>query len=149
MLCGAIIMASELGNNRVEASCDNCQEDTDHQVLREKSVGDGTDLLLKCSVCGVVINHKIRPSKAVKIPITLSDGDTSSFQKVDSDEDEVISVGDRFEHSDSHWEVTRIEGGPGRKAQSLEARSIKRAWARRVDRVVIPLTLTDGDVSRS
>lgn len=142
-------MASELGSNRVEASCDSCQEDTDHQVLREKSVGGGTDLLLKCSVCGVVITHKVRPSRAVKIPITLSDGDTSSFEKVDSDEDEVISVGDRFEHSDSHWEVTRIEGQTGRRAQSLEAGSIKRGWARRVDRVVIPLTLTDGDVSRS
>ena len=68
-----------------------------------------------------MITHKIRPSKAVKIPITLSDGDTSTFEKVDSDEDEVISVGDRFEHSDSHWEVTRIEGQTGRQAQSLEA----------------------------
>ena len=149
MLCGAIIMASELGSNRVEALCGNCQEGTDHQVLRERSVGDGTDLLLKCSVCGVVVTHEIRSSKAVKIPITLSDGDTSSFQKVDSDEDEVINVGDRFEHSDSHWEITRIEGQTGRKAQSLEAGSIKRGWARRVDRVVIPLTLTDGEVSRS
>ena len=142
-------MASALGSNRVEASCDSCQGDTHHQVLREKSVGGGTDLLLRCSVCGVVITHKVRPSRAVKIPITLSDGDTSSFEKVDSDEDEVISVGDRFEHSDSHWEVTRIEGQTGRRAQSLEAGSIKRGWARRVDRVVIPLTLTDGDVSRS
>ena len=36
-------MASELGSNRVEALCGNCQEGTDHQVLRERSVGDGTD----------------------------------------------------------------------------------------------------------
>ncbi|MEC7170661.1 MAG: HVO_0476 family zinc finger protein, partial [Candidatus Thermoplasmatota archaeon] len=68
MLCGAIIMASELGSNRVESLCGNCQEGTDHQVLRERSVGDGTDLLLKCSVCGVVVTHEIRSSKAVKIP---------------------------------------------------------------------------------
>ena len=54
MLCGAIIMASELGSNRVEALCGNCQEGTDHQVLRERSVGDGTDLLLKCSVLSLI-----------------------------------------------------------------------------------------------
>ena len=41
--------------------------------------------------------EKVRRGK-IEIPITLSDGDKSSFQKVESDHDERINLGDRLEH---------------------------------------------------
>mgnify|MGYP001201421449 CR=1 FL=1 len=132
-----------------EIVCDSCKEVTTHEILKEKEIAGGADLLLRCLDCRLVRLEKIRRGKIVEIPITLSDGDKSSFQKVESDHDELIRVGDRFEHSESHWEITRIEDGNERSENSLNANLIRRAWATRVDRVIIPLTITDGESSRS
>ena len=136
-------------SGRYEIVCDGCEEVTTHEILKEKELSGGADLLLRCVDCGLVQLEKVRRGKIVEIPITLSDGDKSSFQKVESDHDERINLGDRFEHSESHWEITRIEDANGRSEKSLNADLIKRAWATRVDRVIIPLTMTDGESSRS
>ena len=132
-----------------EIVCDGCEKITSFEILKEKELASGADLLLKCVECGLVRLEKVRRGKIVEIPITLSDGDKSSFQKVESDHDEMIRVGDRFEHSESHWEITRIEDGYEKSRNSLNADLIRRAWATRVDRVIIPLTMTDGESSRS
>ena len=142
-------MVGEEGFGNYEIFCDGCEEVKAHEILKQKELASGTDLLLRCVDCRLVRSEKVRQGKIVEIPITLSDGDKSSFQKVESDHDERIRVGDRFEHSESHWEITRIEDDVGRSKNSLSADLIKRAWAARVDRVIIPLTLTDGESSRS
>ena len=82
----------------------------------------------------------------MEIPITLSDGDKSSFQKVESDHDERINLGDRFEHQNLIGKLPAskmlMEG-----AKFPKCRFDQKAWATRVDRVIIPLTMTDGESS--
>ena len=142
-------MVGEEEFDDIEIVCDGCEKITIFEILKEKEFASGADLLLRCMECGLVRLEKVRRGKIVEIPITLSDGDKSSFQKVESDHDEMIRVGDRFEHSESHWEITRIEDGYEKSRNSLNADLIRRAWATRVDRVIIPLTMTDGESSRS
>ncbi len=142
-------MSREGDSDKRVLFCSICDEEEEHTVLREKKVGDGYDLLLKCGLCGNVCTAEIRPNKIVRIPMTLSDGKISFFEEIESDDDEVIVLGDKFEHTDSHWEVTRIEDETGRAKRSMLAHEIKRGWATRVDRVIIHLTLTDGEHSTS
>ncbi len=133
----------------VDLFCPSCSSETEHTALREKEAGGGVDLLVRCSECNHVHTVILRPRKLVKIGMTLSDGRTSSFESIDSDDDEEIRVGDTFEHGGFEWTVTRLEGQDARSMKKMVAGSIRRGWAIRVDRVIIPLTMTDGEVSRS
>ena len=133
----------------VDLFCSSCSSETNHITLREKEVGGGVDLLVRCSECNHVHTEILRPRKLVKIGMTLSDGRSSSFENIDSDDDEEICVGDTFEHDGFEWTITRLEGQDARSKRKMNAGSIRRGWAIRVDRVIIPLTMTDGEVSRS
>jgi len=133
----------------VDLFCSSCSSETNHVTLREKEVGGGVDLLVRCSECNHVHTVILRPRKLVKIGMTLSDGRSSSFENIDSDDDEEICVGDTFEHDGFEWTITRLEEEDGRSVKRIDAGSIRRGWAIRVDRVIIPLTMTDGEVSHS
>ena len=78
---------------------------------------------------------------------TLSDGSDSEAGNIEVDEDEVISVGDVFEHADALWEVTRIDGDASQPRDTLGASEIRAMWAVRRDRAVVRMTLTDGESS--
>ena len=80
---------------------------------------------------------------------TLSDGSDSEAGNIEVDEDEVISVGDVFEHADALWEVTRIDGDASQPQNTLGACDIRAMWAVRRDRAVVRLTLTVGESSAS
>jgi uncharacterized Zn finger protein len=97
--------------------------------------------------CGDVHNIELRPPKAVSITATLSDGNLSTSDIIEVDEDEVISVGDLFEHDEAQWEVTRIDGAASQPFDSLPAGDIRALWAVRKDKAVVRLTMTDGEDS--
>ena len=134
---------------RVDQFCPSCSSEMEHVTLREREIGEGVDLLVRCSGCKHVHTIILRPPQPVKIGMTLSDGRFSSFESIDSDDDEEICVGDTFEHDGSEWTITRLEEEDGRSVKRIDAGSIRRGWAIRVDRAIIPLTMTDGEVSRS
>jgi len=129
------------------ATCPNCLVSTEHEVLRRTPRGTGEDLLVKCMDCGDVHNIELRPPKAVSITATLSDGGLSTSDIIEVDEDEVISVGDLFEHDEAQWEVTRIDGAASQPFDGLPAGDIRALWAVRKDRAVVRLTMTDGEDS--
>ena len=131
------------------ANCPDCSKSTGQEILRRTSRGDGNDVLVRCVECDHVHTIVIRPPKAVAVRATLSDGRDSESSTVEVDEDEVISVGDVFEHGGSIWEVTRIDGEASQPQEALVASEIRAMWAVRRDRVVVKLTLTDGESSTS
>ena len=76
------------------ADCANCEDFTEHKVLRRVNKGDGEDLLVQCVECNEAQTLHLRPRKSVKITGILSDGPDSKTQSIESDDDESISVGD-------------------------------------------------------
>ena len=129
------------------ASCPNCSQSTEHEILRRTSRGSGNDVLAKCVECGEVHTIVLRPPKAVQVNATLSDGKESESRSIEIDEDEVITIGDVFERDGALWEVTRIDGSASRPYDKLGASDIRAMWAVRCDRAVVKLTLTDGEDS--
>ena len=81
------------------SQCSNCEDFTEHNVLRRVKKGEGEDLLIQCLECNEVQTLHLRPGKPIKITSILSDGAESQTQTVESDDDEFISVGDVFDHS--------------------------------------------------
>ena len=144
---GALVQPDDQTDVADVAICPNCSGLAEHEVLRRTPRGPGEDLLAKCMDCGVVHTIELRPTRGVEITATLSDGQLSTSDVIEADEDEVISVGDLFKHDEAHWEVTRIDGGASRPFDRLPAGEIRALWAVRKDKAVVRLTMTEGEDS--
>ena len=131
------------------ADCANCEDFTEHKVLRRVNKGDGEDLLVQCVECNEAQTLHLRPRKSVKITGVLSDGPDSKTQSIESDDDESISVGDIFDHDDVLYRVTRIDDSDSRPKQSMVACDISTLWAVRCDKCIVRLTMTDWEDSKS
>ena len=141
------MQSEDSGGDTGVASCPNCSQSTEHEILRRTSRGSGNDVLAKCVECGEVHTIVLRPPKAVQVNATLSDGKESESRSIEIDEDEIITIGDVFERDGALWEVTRIDGSASRPYDKLGASDIRAMWAVRCDRAVVKLTLTDGEDS--
>ena len=131
------------------SQCSNCEDFTEHNVLRRVKKGDGEDLLIQCIECNEVQTLHLRPGKPIKITSILSDGAESQTQSVESDDDELISVDDVFDHSGILYRVTRIDDSDTRSQRSMVASDISTLWAVRCDKCIVRLTMTDGEESSS
>ena len=131
------------------SQCSNCEDFTEHNILRRVRKGDGEDLLIQCLECNEVQTLHLRPGKPIKITSILSDGAESQTQTVESDDDELISVDDVFDHSGILYRVTRIDDSDTRSQRSMVASDISTLWAVRCDKCIVRLTMTDGEESSS
>ena len=131
------------------SQCANCEDFTEQNVLRRVKKGDGEDLLIQCLECNEVQTLHLRPGKPIKITSILSDGAESQTQTVESDDDELISVDDVFDHSGILYRVTRIDDSDTRSQRSMVASDISTLWAVRCDKCIVRLTMTDGEESSS
>ena len=129
--------------------CPGCKQPCGHEVLKEKKAGTGSNFLLKCDECDHIHTVQIREPRPVTIPFLLSEGADTVLAKIEIDEDEVIRIGDIFEHADASWEINRIETKTGNSRKKLSANRIGRANAVRSDIVMVRLTLTRGEFSDS
>ncbi len=131
------------------SQCSNCEDFTEHNVLRRVRKGDGEDLLIQCLECNEVQTLHLRPGKPIKITSILSDGAESQTQTIESDDDELISVDDVFDHSGILYRVTRIDDSDTRSQRSMVASDISTLWAVRCDKCIVRLTMTDVEESSS
>ena len=131
------------------SECSNCEDFTEHRILRRVNKGEGEDLLIQCVDCSEVQTLHLRPGKAIKITSILSDGAESQTQSIESDDDELISVGDVFDHDGILYRVTRIDDSDTRSKQTMVAKEISTLWAVRCDKCKVRLTMTDGEESSS
>jgi uncharacterized Zn finger protein len=109
--------------------------------------GNGEDLLVRCIECSNVQNLQLRPPKSVSVKTTLSDRMDSRLALVEADEDELITRDDYFAHEEQTYKITRIEDSTSKESRKLEASKISAMWAVRVDRTIVPITMTEGERS--
>ena len=131
------------------AECPQCLEVVEHTIIKRNKRGSGEDVLAKCEECHAVHTVIIRPPKATSVNTTLSDGEKSFNEEIEVDQDELISVGDMFEHNGMTWKITRIDNSQSRPQENLPATEIYSMWATRNDRTILGVTMTDGEVSES
>ena len=127
--------------------CPECTKMTEHEILKRNIRGDGEDLLVRCMICSNVHNLQLRPPKSVFIKTTLSDRMDSIMQLIESDVDEEINTDDYFQHEEQTYRITRIEDKTSRESSSLNANEISAMWAVSVDRTIVPITMTEGEIS--
>ncbi len=131
--------------------CPSCNTRQAHEILKEKALKDdaGIDYLLRCEGCGNVHTVIFRNPKPVTVRFTLSDGAESIPHEIEVDEDEIFTLHDEFEALDLLWRVTRLETDGDDKPRTLDAKSVKRVWATRIDLARIKRTFSDLEISFS
>ena len=71
--------------------CSECNEYSGHDILKERNVGSGRDLLIKCLSCGAISSLQIREPKSIVVPFILTDGPNSTRAELEIDDDEEVS----------------------------------------------------------
>tara|TARA_Y100000768_G_scaffold300849_2_gene234640 strand:+ start:488 stop:1096 length:609 start_codon:yes stop_codon:yes gene_type:complete len=129
------------------AKCPQCSSVTEHDILKRTKKGKGEDILSKCLECGIVHLIELRPPKGVFLNTTFSEGKKSYSGMIEVDNDEIISIGDIFQHEESDWKVTRIDNEISKPFEKLMASEIYAMWVIRIDKKIIKITMTDGENS--
>lgn len=129
--------------------CSECNEYSEHDILKERNVGSGRDLLIKCLSCGAISNLQIRQPKSILVPFILTDGPNSTRAELEIDEDEEFTIGDVFEDSEMLWSINQIIDNEGRKKTTLKATEASTVSALRTDMVRVKVTATRGEISDS
>lgn len=129
--------------------CTECDEYMEHEILKERKVGTGRDLLLKCKTCASISNLQIREPKSVSIPFILTDGPNSTRVELEIDEDEEFVIGDVFEEGEMLWSINQIIDQEGRKKKKIIAPEASVISALRTDMVRVKITATRGEHSDS
>lgn len=129
--------------------CAECDELAGHEILKERQVGSGRDLLIKCITCNSIANLSIREPKLLRLPFILTDGPHSNRVELEIDDDEKFSIGDIFEESDMQWQINQILDTDGRKQDTAIATSVSVISALRIDMVRVKVTTTSGEFSDS
>ncbi len=129
--------------------CSECDEYVEHEILKERKVGTGRDLLLKCIRCSAITNLQIREPKSVSVPFILTDGPNSIRVDLEVDEDEKFVLGDVFEESEMLWSINQIINQEGRKMKNIMATDASVISALRTDMIRVKVTATRGEYSDS
>lgn len=130
-------------------ACPTCNEETGHEILREKKVGNGSDFMLRCEQCGKIHTVEFRPPPPTNVPFILTEGPHSERIVLIVDADEIFVVGDVFEEDEKLWKIHQIETTTGQYMSEVMATDIKIITAIRTDMVRVKLTLTRGGESSS
>ena len=133
----------------VGALCPDCDYVVSHEVLRERPAGEGSDFLLRCMECSKVHTLQLRPPRSMTIPFMLSQGPLTEVAHIEIDADELLRIGDHFEHNEATWEINRLEDLEGNSKKRLIAENCVRANALRSDLIRVRLTMTRGGFSSS
>lgn len=117
-----------------------------HRVLsgrvsgRDAFVFQGT---VKCTHCGRVRAATVREAKPIEVPIIVSEEGDSERGSIELGPDELVRVGDRLEYEGHRIEVTSIQAGD-RRVPASKARNIGTLWAKRMDRILVKVSLNKG-----
>ena len=129
--------------------CSECDDYMEHEILKERKIGTGRDLLLKCKTCSAITNLQIREPKSVSVPFILTDGPNSVRVELEIDEDEEFIIGDVFEEGEMLWSINQIIDQEGRKKKNIIAPNASVISALRTDMVRVKVTATRGEFSDS
>ena len=129
--------------------CESCQELTEHEILKQREVSNGFDMLVKCTVCGNVNNLQIREPKSRKISFILTDGPNSQKTTIVVDSDEKFLIGDVFEEDEKLWTINQIMNKNNQKIKQGVADEVSIISALRTDMVRVKITTTSGEYSDS
>lgn len=124
--------------------CPDCDDITEHKILRAKEGKSGVTGTFQCTGCGRIFSGTIRLPRKLTVKVLFSEGDVTDTTQTTLRENEIVAVGDEFDLDDGrHVQVTYIEMPDGSRKNKVLAPEIKALWVKAFDILQIKVSVND------
>lgn len=125
--------------------CPDCDDITEHDILKGRVGNDNITGTFRCSECGRTFSDTIRIPAILKVKVLFSDGDVTETTETELESNEVLAVDDEFYLEDGRRVcITHIETTDGKKGRKFQADIIKTLWVKQFDVLHVKVSVNDG-----
>lgn len=129
-------------------TCPDCDDETEHQILKGRMGKATIEGTFRCIECGKVTSETIRIPELIEVPVVYSDGEVSEQARTTLESNDIVQLEDEFELDDGRKVcVTYIEVEDGRRVKKCLAPKIKKLWVKRFD--ILSIKVSVNDVGRT
>ena len=124
--------------------CPDCDDYTEHQVLKGKMGKATIEGTFRCNECGKITSETIRIPELLEVPVIYSDGEVSEPSRTTLESNEIIQIDDEFEMDDGRLVcVTYIDVFSGESVSKALATDIKKLWVKKFDVLSVKVSVND------
>ncbi len=125
--------------------CPDCDDVTEHDILKGRAGKDNITGTFRCSECGRTFSDSIRVPEILKVKVLFSDGDITETTETELESNEILTVDDEFYLDDGRRVcITHIETEDGKKGRKFQADRIKALWVKQFDILRVKVSVNDG-----
>ena len=125
--------------------CPDCDDYTEHQILKGRMGKASIDGTFKCLGCGRVSSENIKIPALLEVPVVFSDGDVSEVTKTTIESNDIIALEDEFFMDDGRRVcVTHIDVEDGSNVKKAIATRIKKLWVKQFDLLSVKVSVNDN-----
>ena len=125
--------------------CPDCDDITEHKVLRARLGRDNITGTFQCAECGRTFSDTIKIPRRFEVPVIFSDGDVTEKTVTVLEDNEIISVGDEFYLDDGRRVcVTLMDTADGARKKKAPATEIKKLWVKQFDVLSVKVSVNDN-----
>ncbi|MBO4798913.1 MAG: hypothetical protein J5494_09135 [Candidatus Methanomethylophilaceae archaeon] len=124
--------------------CPDCDDYTEHRVLKGKMGKATIEGTFRCNECGKITSETIRIPELLEVPVIYSDGEVSEPSRTTLESNEIIQIDDEFEMDDGRLVcVTYIDVFSGESVSKALATDIKKLWVKKFDVLSVKVSVND------
>lgn len=125
--------------------CPECDDVTEHDILKARMGKDNITGTFRCRDCGRVFTDSIKIPRSLTVPVLFSDGTVTEKTQTMLKSNEIVAEGDEFYLDDGRRVcVTLIDGIDGKKRKKRIATEIKKLWVKTFDVLSVKISVNDN-----
>ena len=124
----------------------DCDEETEHQILKGKMGKASIEGTFRCTVCNRVSSQTVKIPELLEVPVVFSDGDISETTRTTIESNDIIQEEDEFFLDDGRRVcVTHIDTLDGKLKKKTIATNVRKLWVKQFDILSIKVSVNDDD----
>lgn len=130
--------------------CPDCDDVTEHQILKGRMGKATLEGTFRCNQCGRVTSETIKIPELLEVPVVFSDGDVSETTRTTIESNDIISIDDEFFMDDGRRVcVTHMDVTDGSNVKKALATDIKKLWVKQFDILSVKVSVNDDQKTYS
>jgi len=128
--------------------CPDCDDITDHDILKGRVGNDNITGTFRCTECGRIFSDTIRIPEILNVKVLFSDGDVTDTTETRLESNELITIGDEFYMDDGRRVcVTFMDVKDGSRVKRAQADKIVRLWVKQYDVLSVKVSVNNDRVT--
>ena len=124
--------------------CPDCEDLTEHEILKGRIGKDNVTGTFRCAECGRVFSDTVRIPEILKIKVLFSDGSETATTETELEANEILRIDDEFYLEDGRRVcISQIESIDGKSGKRFQADKIKALWVKQYDILNIKVSVND------